>query len=101
MHFSTVLLALTTSTVVLASNSCHGQTLYCGKSLDGRGWSISDIWKGIRKGGRDYPDNLSDAMLPRTLFECDGRSGDDALWFRTVCNTCVDAGAGHSDYCAN
>jgi hypothetical protein len=65
------------------------------------GWSNHDIWAGIGKGKQWYPTELTTDRLPQTLFECDGRSGDDALWWRSACadGGCHDAGSGHSDYC--
>jgi hypothetical protein len=65
------------------------------------GWSDDDLWSGIRKGEQWYPTELTTSRLGMTLFECDGRSGDDALWWRSACadNGCHDGGSGHSDYC--
>ncbi|KAM7195944.1 hypothetical protein V8F20_007309 [Naviculisporaceae sp. PSN 640] len=98
-----VILALSalTGQVLAKGGTCHGQRLYCGSSLKNMGWSDDDIWEGIRKGGQWYPGELTTARLPGTLFECDGRSGHDALWWRSACADmgCHDAGAGHSDYC--
>ena len=64
-------------------------------------WSDGEIMQGVHKGQQWYPAELDSARIPDTLFECDGRSGDDALWWRSACaeNGCHDAGAGHSDYC--
>jgi len=59
------------------------------------------ILAGVRKGGQWYPGGLTPEIIVNTLFECDGRRGDDALWWRSACQSygCHDAGQGHSDYC--
>ncbi|KAK3312880.1 hypothetical protein B0H66DRAFT_595380 [Apodospora peruviana] len=103
MHAAAVLLTVSAilGTALSKSGKCHGQRLYCGSSLNNMGWSDDAIWAGIRKGKQDYPNWLTSGLFPTTLFECDGRTGDDALWFRSTCseNGCHDAGSGHSDYC--
>lgn len=65
------------------------------------GWSTDAIWAGLQKGQQDYPNWLTDKLFATTLFECDGRRGGDALWYRSACveGGCHDAGAGRSDYC--
>ncbi|KAB5577635.1 hypothetical protein GE09DRAFT_1183474 [Coniochaeta sp. 2T2.1] len=87
--------------VVAESGKCHGQRLYCGSSLHNMKWSDDAIWAGLSKGKQWYPNELNADRIPNTLFECDGRSGADALWWRSSCadNGCHDGGAGHSDYC--
>ncbi|KAK3387662.1 hypothetical protein B0H63DRAFT_448482 [Podospora didyma] len=104
MHASIIALgASALAGFAVASNGkCHGQRLYCGHSLTSMGWTIQQIRTSLGKGTQWYPDGMTDADLTQTLFECDGRRGDDALWYRSSCaeNGCHDAGSGHSDYCA-
>jgi hypothetical protein len=126
MHATTFFFALSSlvAYTIASAGSCHGQRLYCGQSLKNMGqfsctnveytsyentltfsrspgWSNDDIWAGLSKGEQWYPSELDANRLPQTLFECDGRSGDDALWWRSACadGGCHDAGYGHSDYC--
>ncbi|KAK4234481.1 hypothetical protein C8A03DRAFT_47197 [Achaetomium macrosporum] len=103
MHASITLFAVAafTGAALGKSGKCHGQRLYCGRSLRNLDWSDDDIMAGVHKGAQWYPVDLGPETLLDTLFECDGRAGDDALWWRSACadNGCHDAGAGHSDYC--
>jgi hypothetical protein len=103
MQFTAVLASFSALAALTSANrSCHGQTLYCGHTLtNGLKWSNSDIAAALVKGEQAYPDDLANWGYDQALFECDGRSGDDALWYRSYCADagCHDAGSGHSDYC--
>ncbi|KAK0659217.1 hypothetical protein QBC41DRAFT_307992 [Cercophora samala] len=75
---------------------CRSDVNYCGHTLLNMGWSRDNIIDECS--GR--PDWLAANSVDNVLFHC---GGGDSLTFIESCNapgTCVDAGAGNSDYCS-
>ncbi|EZF27832.1 hypothetical protein H112_00202 [Trichophyton rubrum D6] len=96
MHYSYV--ALFTLLGLLShaeARSCGDEYLYCGSTLQGKGWSQTELVNIINKDPFPNPNAVDDYR--NALFQC---GGSDNPFFVGYCNRgCVNEGSGHDDVC--
>ncbi|KAH7131850.1 hypothetical protein B0J11DRAFT_209505 [Dendryphion nanum] len=102
VSFKTIaILTLAHLSATAYAGSCKTFLYYCGHNLKQKGWNDNEIM------GKCLADKWNDGYFPKSgeiphsLFKCAGQ-GESLVWMngRQPCGTCINAGAGKSDYCA-
>ncbi|EGD94797.1 hypothetical protein TESG_02302 [Trichophyton tonsurans CBS 112818] len=96
MHYSFVALFILLGLLSRAeARTCGDTYLYCGSTLQGKGWSQTELVNIINKDPFPNPNAVDDYR--NALFQC---GGSDNPFFVGYCNEgCRNEGSGHDDVC--